>query len=730
MYEIQKGKVLFQGKKTKIDHQTFEELTEGFAKDCSAVYFQGRVQKNVDLKTFRCFDKDFVADQNSVYLVMSTKLKPIKADPESFQSLGYGYAQDASASYWRDKTLRGNSRVTPLGLDIALDDKGALWGNRRIVKKPLDPKTSHCHQGGNFAFVWDKSDVWFSSYQDEAHPLHVSHPENFQVLLDQYASDGNSLYFGDREIEDVKPEKILPLGNDHELVKVGQHIISSGMVLEGCDSESFGFVDHLMFDKASLFPSETAHSQGLDKDIDLETLVRDLVLDQIKILSRLHPIGNRPHDLDELPDMEFPDIELRFESDTISVLCQGREFKGTWGTIWELSSKIWSTVIYGQDFVRFLHETCTSYPNGDLQVERVLRRGGGDLLIAAGQASQKALNSLTRQIFTSIYFDEDKVTLLESVNYQALKANSFEKVHSQKTTNLARAKELLATEAHTSDSPMERHQCAMALYGLTVATNQYKHFLNQIAPPIYKQAQIEEEASIKLQWLSVLDIILASVFLDRDLGPNTLYAKAKNLTLYLLEERFNLDLNLARLWEIQEALGEDSGNTEQQLRALIGNKRMAPSWSGLHHDQPSLDAWFAIAKIRLLKLQSEENIKGQIPEFLSKLEEQIQSWKEPEPIANLLCDLEDITGDLTPYGRALSWPQDALYTRLSCVEYLINQMEYTLGDVQSDEDGFLIRGWPWGRQIEVTIGESTTTVSIGLKNPWPKGEPQKVDISL
>lgn len=181
MYENDDTSVLFAGKKTKADPETFEELIYDLARDAGNVYYQGRPQPGLDPISFRALDEFYAKDRKAVYLLQQNKLKPIKADPESFRPLGFGYGLDSERAYWLDKSLKSEAEtVKPFAEGMAQDSKGVLWENRRIWNKPLSSTLwGRVDRERQRAHFWDQESVWVSECHQEARRVPDADPSTY-----------------------------------------------------------------------------------------------------------------------------------------------------------------------------------------------------------------------------------------------------------------------------------------------------------------------------------------------------------------------------------------------------------------------------------------------------------------------------------------------------------------------------------------------------------------------
>ena len=172
MYEVKNDKVYYRGKRFQAHAASFEDLIYDFGRDKDTVYFRGKSQLEIDRPSFRMLDEFYAVDREAVYLIMVRKLKPTKADPKTFRPFGFGYGRDAENSYWKEKKIRGvEGDLYPIGLDVALDDKGVFWERRRVLNQTLDRRSARCRNELGRLVLWDQSKAWSSEHYREAREL-------------------------------------------------------------------------------------------------------------------------------------------------------------------------------------------------------------------------------------------------------------------------------------------------------------------------------------------------------------------------------------------------------------------------------------------------------------------------------------------------------------------------------------------------------------------------------
>jgi hypothetical protein len=719
MYQLRDSDVLYHGRSTKADRDTFEELLYEFARDGTHVYFQGRPQTGLDPRCFEVLDEFYARDTTSVYLIGQKKLKAFGADPASFRALGFGYGRDRQSGYYLDKRLKGDPQtLKPFGDGLALDAKGVLWTNRRILGGSISAQGLRGQVAGYLAYFWNSDGVWFSEHQWKAVALPQADPSTFQVLREEYARDQHRLYHGGKLVCSLDGSEPRIREGEFPLVMVGGQVVYRGRIVSGCQAESAVIVDGYLVDSLGTYDFD-GRSLGLFTDgqrVSRSGVVRRVLEHLWALLESATVLGDRPRDVSPAECCVVGSAEIELPGEEIVIRLGGAEFRGRWDGLDLLAGQLWTHHVYGRSFFRYLHSTGVLYPRGDGLFRSLLKAGGTELIGAVKEHSESCLPTYARYAVTGLLGD-DREKLLPSFSYSSLAACSVSRSSPSATTNQARAKQILAEGEHLSEHPYVRHLAAQELYGLIANSPKTEGFLAHTGQAARHAWQRESDPALGRQWLAALDLLMARVWLDADRGERPLYKESLPYLQLLCQECFNLDLNLARMWEVQSFLGQDAQSVEMELRALVGDRRMSGLWSGLNLDYPSVDAWLAGARLRLLRHGPEGDQTAGAKLYLEWLEECIVSWTEPWVVADLLCDLEDICDGLDGLGRSLCWPQEPLYTRLSKVEYLVTAMPYEIAAIETSDQGWLVRGWPLGRRVDVELEGQSTEAYIGLRKP-------------
>lgn len=142
---------------------SFVSLTDGYAKDNSHAYFEGRAFPVKDLSSLRIINNRFCADDQSAYL----ELSEIKGSHgKSFELIGSIYARDSAQVYYFIYPSNGKTEYSILS---------KLPQQFEMIEHP---------------YSRDENNVF---YFGDLHPS--KHPESFELIGNGYSKDREQLFF-------------------------------------------------------------------------------------------------------------------------------------------------------------------------------------------------------------------------------------------------------------------------------------------------------------------------------------------------------------------------------------------------------------------------------------------------------------------------------------------------------------------------------------------------------
>lgn len=185
-----------------VDVESFEILSEWFAKDKNHVYWKGRELRDADPSTTRVLDNYFAVDKDQVFGFGTILLG---ANPDGFELLEGSWSRDSSSYFYSTKELdvcdyesfEIISEFTPFR---AIDERCYYWETQVVPVE--DFSTLQILPGG---YAADKFSVYFSERK-----IPSADVRSFKVKEDRFlslAKDQNRCYLGTRIIECEKLER-------------------------------------------------------------------------------------------------------------------------------------------------------------------------------------------------------------------------------------------------------------------------------------------------------------------------------------------------------------------------------------------------------------------------------------------------------------------------------------------------------------------------------------------
>ena len=163
------------------DSKTFEDLGNGYAKDCCSVFWLDDLVASANPKSIKVLGQSYATDSNQVFhkgwLIHD-------ADPNSFTIISKheNFSRDKNHVFFGDKST---DVLNPNKFEIVYDGSAARWGSDGV----------NYYHFGNFT----------------GHILLESDYPSTQILSERYAIDKDSAYFENQEIigADISSFKVL-----------------------------------------------------------------------------------------------------------------------------------------------------------------------------------------------------------------------------------------------------------------------------------------------------------------------------------------------------------------------------------------------------------------------------------------------------------------------------------------------------------------------------------------
>ncbi|HAT86414.1 MAG TPA: hypothetical protein DCS30_11010 [Rhizobiales bacterium] len=372
MYEFSKDKILWKGKTLKgADASSFESLSPTIGRDATSIYVNGKIAK-VDKQSFEVLSNSYARDREAVYLIMETKLKPVKnANPATFVAIGDCFGRDSTSAFFRTSKMRLNKGCNPenlksLGHVYATDGVSLFFGTERHawpddldasgpeiklkwfcdneVNLPIltltDGQTCwvaiyhngqrwwEC-QGAGFEtlapLAFDNDSTWNASYvRDDNHiwfygaSIAGANPAKVYMFGQDMLSNGNQIWHGDRLIA----QKASDISYICHYSTYNPDYLSGPLVHQG---------DQLVVHDLEKGPQILAQTSGMAERLDqtsfdeiLTSSLREIYSTLLAIICHFPPIVNTPGDIGQKlqenpqhyikPDT-LPDFQAKLHSD-------------------------------------------------------------------------------------------------------------------------------------------------------------------------------------------------------------------------------------------------------------------------------------------------------------------------------------------------------------------------------------------------------------------------------
>lgn len=600
-YVLEAGIPLWSGKAiTGADGASFAVLTETIARDLSGVYMLGKIV-DVDAESFEILGPAYARDTAAVYLILDTKLKPLKgADPATFRALGESYGVDAARAWYRDKPLRlkkGNgslSKFRELARSIATD--GALlyretkvWSERApfdwsrasarvLTHDPWVGEDIAASDGTRAYLLADGESNWVELGAVDIDKLQKIDTADAAVGKHRFLSDGVRVFWRGVELSGADPQTAKALSRDtlvdrtasfvgprklpfapHELAFLDdQFFAGHGEVFIGPDG-IYEIVCHKL--EPVLLAARSTSLPTADQAFDVAFAV--LIDATFRLLDYAAPEDGTTDLAARARSAQSARQACTVERDggDVRLAVGGKQvasgpISGWYGHI----CRLWAHLRERRDHL-VCYAECALLPDGSAGRRAVLSVAWKDMLTLAGALYREGEADEARIIAHEVLYAHRPRLRLGAEHAQpfadlprdlAGEARYAEQhFHFTTTTNLAVARHILSSGIIDDADWRVRLEMMRQLNGVTAATTQDGHFLEQIIPEIIRRVPAEPVSLVREAMLGVVEVAAARSG-DRG-GLNGLLME--RVARFLLSEGVNVDLNTVRLQR-------NSGNLE------------------------------------------------------------------------------------------------------------------------------------------------------------------------
>lgn len=246
-YYVTNGKAYFYGgfsnasliELTEADAAKFEVFTERFsgnehaaeyAGDDKVVYFEGRLIKSADSRTFQVLGYGLAKDRNSVYHLHSI----LSNDPANFTKIEGGFYKDSKHVYRGDRMVSDDpDNLKYLGqhgyMEYFRDSKGIIANDFRIDSVDVNSFVPLSH-----GYSKDRSQV-FLIIDSQLGKIENVDAESFQVLSGYYTKDLARVFWRGKELRNADPNTFKIISEEFHCSCDNRQIYFRDKIIPGAD---------------------------------------------------------------------------------------------------------------------------------------------------------------------------------------------------------------------------------------------------------------------------------------------------------------------------------------------------------------------------------------------------------------------------------------------------------------------------------------------------------------
>ncbi|MGI2169513.1 DKNYY domain-containing protein [Shewanella sp. MF05960] len=204
---IQHGEqVLYQGQIISNDANSFEVISDEYAKDSAHVYSNGAIVESMVPDSFTVISPYYRKDKNQAYYFNN----PIpESDPDSFKVFNDAISKDQKNLYYNGNIIQ-NRKSSEVSRSDA-DELQKMWKWRQLH---LDPKT-----------------------------VIMAPSDDITDITNNFYAYNNEVYTRDKKLEGVKPNDVIVIDPDEKVfTRIGEQIFYHNIPIIGADADSFTFI--------------------------------------------------------------------------------------------------------------------------------------------------------------------------------------------------------------------------------------------------------------------------------------------------------------------------------------------------------------------------------------------------------------------------------------------------------------------------------------------------------
>ena len=658
MYEVSDDGVKWKGKTLKnVSPDGFDILTPIVARQGATLYVLGKPTR-IDAAAFNVLSDSYARDADTIYLIMDTKLKPIKAaDASSFAARGDNHGVDAQNAWFRDRRMRlpkgtpptklrslghvyatdgaflyfTNDKLTaPDGIDltspslrlrwfddneinmpqIILTDGTAVWASLRhgserwaqLDKADFDtvePVPTRPRETWRVPYLRDVRTVWYRGT-----PVPGADPKPVTIHADDLLTDGERLWHQARPMaETVDQVAFVDRYTQRGDSRLG------GVVLHHGDTLVFHDEDGQTQTLASAQPATDCPA--------LTDILREIYTTTCTIFARYPaPVASASRAFDAMakdttPPPDVPAFTAHLSQDgalCLDLSCGTRLTQPA--TCWyTLACHLWAHMS-GRDPAFLPYPPLgTMLPRStDMHTALIARHRDAFFalishLFDAGHtdAAQTLAHFALGLVRRRMELEETDFQPLANLPRDLIPERHYRPAHHQfeVTTNLAVSRLIVNDGWLATPDIRDRIDVLSTLHGALLSTNKTALFFKEIIPAIQSRYEAEPNGAVREQLAMVLEAALIKGQVDCEVNREMHHAAMLPVIEFCIAHGLNTVFNRARLAETLWALDRDT-EADAAAEALIAEIGEDAHLSGVYCNRliyrtPRL--WFLRGKV-------------------------------------------------------------------------------------------------------------------------------------
>lgn len=623
MYSVEKNGVFWRGKRLKnVTPEGFEILTPHIARTAHSVFMRGK-DTGIKSADFDILSDSYARDDHTVYVIMPSKLKPLKGvDASRFVALGTEHGADHTRAFFRDKPMRLGAKKTPadlrpLGWIFASDGTYLYHGTQRFP-----PPSGADLTAKNLRFqAFDREDetnlpavalcvddhVWTRIQQDWA----LCEGADFDTLAmvraahgghGTHVQDARSVWYEGRRLDGAQPGAVFMIGQG--LLSDGARLWFGAQALEAtCDEVAF--VDTVFDQEAGLgvalhhgdridFYGENGSSHELARaDLsapmpDLAAVLREIFATLFTVFSRYAALHWAPSDIfadlkttsAERADLPAFEATLCEDGTIVVTMADGAVFKRRASAWYSLACDLWDHQSFARAGLRPYPQLGAMLPEASYMHQRVMGRHQDafyalmQMLWAANHRREASVlaHFLCALVRGRADLSEGDLRRLVGLPKELVAFLHYEAAHHrfEATTNLAVSRLIMRDNWLNAEDFRDQIDAIDTLHGAMLETSKIGYVWAEIIPDLMARYDAEPCGAIKELLAYVLEAALIRGQVACEVHRQFFHAEMLPVIRFCIQNGINVIYNRARLAEALWAT-DQGAQGDAQAAALIAD---------------------------------------------------------------------------------------------------------------------------------------------------------------